>query len=62
MTRRGNPAVLAGAALVGVVLVIVGIVLAAGHHPRRGPALIVAGVLVGVAGFFVDRRARTGQR
>ena len=58
MARSSNPVVMAGAAVVGLVLVVVGIVLAIDHHPRRGPALIVLGLIVVLAGYLVDRRAR----
>jgi hypothetical protein len=61
MARPGNPAVLAGAALVGIVLIIVGIVLAVGVHPLRGGGLIVLGVIALIAGFVVDRRAKAGR-
>jgi hypothetical protein len=58
MARPGNPTLLASAVLVGLVLIVVGIVLAVGSHPLRGPALIVLGVVAVLAGVLVDRRAR----
>jgi hypothetical protein len=58
MARSSNPAVMAGAAVVGLVLVVLGVVLAIDHHPRRGPALVVLGLIIAVAGYLVDRRAR----
>ena len=61
MARSGNPAILAGAALVGIVLIIVGIVLAVGTHPIRGGGLVVLGLIALAAGVLVDRRARTGR-
>ncbi len=61
MASRSNPAVLAGSALIGIVLVVIGVVLAAGHHPKKGPILIAAGVIVVLAGFFVDRRVKAGR-
>jgi hypothetical protein len=61
MARPGNPAILAGAALVGIVLIIVGILLAVGTHPIRGGGLVVLGLIALAAGYLVGRRARTGR-